>query len=220
MTERDITSRIDHLLTPDVWMANVYWNSHESDALAVTRADLVHEFEVKLTVSDFKADLSGEELSVKWARQQVLTAALKKHRIYGWSYKPPRYQATEVVAHTTQESWESTYAEYRRAYRIYAQPAPACPSYFTYIYPVHLAGQLDELVPAFAGIAHADTTRRGRFLAWVRKPPRLHADKDVGRQARQELLEKAYHRYHEERRLAIDLQRRLVDLQQRAAVAA
>ena len=76
-SEADIALAVEGVGTFQYLIPNVYGlaGGAESDVLAITRAGRVYDFEIKVTKSDFLADLNGAVLSVKWARQQVMSAA-------------------------------------------------------------------------------------------------------------------------------------------------
>ena len=108
-SEADIALAVEGVGTFQYLIPNVYGlaGGAESDVLAITRAGRVYDFEIKVTKSDFLADLNGAVLSVKWARQQVMSAARAGRQIVGWMWddKAPRRAVSDPEVITSPEEW-------------------------------------------------------------------------------------------------------------------
>lgn len=186
MTEADAITDLRNLThaTGEVAAPNVNALGHETDYLLVTRAGLVYEYEVKLTASDFKADLSGKVGSAKWARQAVMQARAEGRAIAGWSVA-----ADYTYAELDAEGLSSADQRWRRTYEgHWPVRAPTCPNRFYYAYPDELHEQLSPLAPPWAGIVLF-----GKYPKVARKAKRLHADPLP--HVRDRLLVSTNHRY-------------------------
>lgn len=128
----------------NVYFFNHYWG--ESDFLTFSKAGLVHEIEIKISLADFKADF-----------------AKPKHR----------YMATPngwviVRGHEFRPGWEDNWGAQTG---IQALPLhDVAPNRFSFAVPQSIVEKVIDRVPAYAGLyaIHTSTARQ------IRKAPILH----------------------------------------------
>lgn len=107
-------------------MENLYIFDWESDFLLKSKSGYWYEAEIKISLSDFKADFKKKE------KHQILEHGFKIRK--SWKYNPLTNEKIEF----------STEVETKR------------PNYFTYAVPWYLEEQVKPLLPKYAGLLVLD----------------------------------------------------------------
>ncbi len=71
LTERRIQVALYRQFSPDLLVPNVAVSGWEADLVRLTSSGLLHEFEIKVTRSDYRKDFAGKSVA-KWVRRRAL----------------------------------------------------------------------------------------------------------------------------------------------------
>jgi hypothetical protein len=152
MTEHDIQNSLYRYSSSKNHVSivpNTFAYSWESDMLSFTRSNFVHEYEIKISLSDFKADFRKAE------KHEVLKIGSRTPREYELSWvENPAYASKVKYNPTTKQILELR------------------PNYFWYICPCDII-PLDE-IPEYAGLMYLGL---GNYPKIIKDAPRLHSDK-------------------------------------------
>lgn len=155
-TESDIQDRLYFLLwrkSHDSIAPNVYLYEWESDMFSVTKAGYAHEYEIKISLSDFRADLD------KTARHEILTTGTSAVRLN--VYEQRCYELyKDFKPHWIHQRIEDL------------KKPQARPNYFWYVCPWEVI-PVDQ-VPPYAGLVWLHT--HGHFET-MKDAPQLHKEK-------------------------------------------
>lgn len=133
---------------PKYYMHNLYVFGWESDFLLKTRSEYWYEYEIKISVADFKKDFIKEQ-----KHYELMTGnELKTNGV------PTTFDNKNIRA----------FVNYN-----YEQPA-VIPNYFSYVIPYTLLDKIKDMVPKYAGLYYISETNR---LECYKKPPKLHSNK-------------------------------------------
>lgn len=154
---------------------NIYLFDWESDFVSVTKTGYVHEFEIKVSVADFKKD------SEKTGRHQVLATG---------SREPTRdeHHLRDRYLQPNPAPWVKTRVDAIPGL-VHGQVFAARPNYFWYVTPENLVAATD--IPQHAGLLHISVS--GNMTA-VKEAPVLHKDK-ITPQQRDKLIVSCYYRF-------------------------
>jgi hypothetical protein len=190
LTVRDIQSRLwsngrsaYNLMipnyTPDRWF--------ECDMFAITKSGYFHEFEIKLTVDDFRDD-ANKKSKDRWKSVEVCAAAaeisadvaLRKEN--KWSYSPgtilPWMQGRNKKGQFTSNVYyklERQLIPGGRKYELLEGHSPYGPARFWYVVPDELIKASD--VPHWAGLQYVCGEGLKTWLKVIRSAPQLHRRK-------------------------------------------
>lgn len=137
---------------------NIYLYDWESDVLSVTKAGFSHEFEIKTSVSDFKADFK------KNGKHQVLDSGCREPTEYEKRY----IEMAKLRKH------EGIYGHWLDVLTDDNKIKGSRPNYFWYVCP---EGMIEiENVPEYAGLLYI---MDGKYISYnkFKKAPRLHNEK-------------------------------------------
>jgi len=127
---------------------NIYLYTWESDLLAVTRSNFVHEFEIKRSTPDFNSDFN------KTLKHEVLEYGKRKSKYH------------------SEESWfQKTNPGYVCANDGFIHEQH--PNYFWYVCEQNLVNILD--VPKYAGLIYVN--KNSQYVNKIKNAPRLHNNK-------------------------------------------
>ena len=143
-------------MTPPSWF--------ENDLLAVTKAGVWNEFEIKLSKSDFLAD-NRKAMRVRY-----------EHHGPPWSGHRPRKYGGEYGNRAHYWPRRYYYSDHTK-YELLDSGFDQGPNRFWYIVPENLLTPED--IPSFAGLMYFKPQGRGRLSRWetVVEAPRLHQKK-------------------------------------------
>lgn len=73
ITAKDIQAALVRKIskTNNIWMLNVMWGGGEADFISVTAAGYCHEFEIKVSLPDWNADLKKDKWDYKEQREKI-----------------------------------------------------------------------------------------------------------------------------------------------------
>jgi len=200
MTATEISDALErHFHDHRYPIANIYVFAWESDFLTVTKDKLIIEYEIKLSLSDFRADFEKKDKhrllsSFNRGGLSVISSPPtysgsgkagyqveidRKIQMYTWDEtRSRRVQTTEIVK---REVWD-----YRSEIRIINIADPLrCPNRFFYVAPPGVIPI--ELLPPYAGLIEVDG-----LASVVRRAPLLHKTKH---NFNGEFLEKYFWKY-------------------------
>lgn len=125
-TEQSIRKRLQLQAhsNPQYYMHNLYVFGWESDFLVKTRSNYWYEYEIKISVADFKKDFIKEEKHYK-----LMTG----NKLYNISH----FKTINNVRIQT-----SSY---------YSNPA-LIPNYFSYVVPYTILDKIKDIIPTYAGL--------------------------------------------------------------------
>jgi len=150
---------------------NIYLYEWESDFLSVTRAGYMHEYEIKITKADFKADAGKTE----------------KHQIVETGYRElNRYE--QMVIEDREKHGEAI-PKYINVAENNKVPSKR-PNYFWYVCPDYVT----DVVPDYAGLIYCKP-----YLKIVKPAPLLHKAK-ITTEMEKKILSSFYYRYWKIRR--------------------
>lgn len=129
----------------------------EADLVSLTRANLSHEFEIKITKADFRADFKKEFKHITLAEKLARGVVHNK--------------APEYLVKMYQERGLNT-EELERAF---AAEIKNIPNYFWYVC-VDFDAPIEE-IPEYAGYMKAESSDEYVFLERVKAAPRIHRKK-------------------------------------------
>jgi hypothetical protein len=165
--------------TPDRWF--------ECDMFAITKSGYFHEFEIKLTVDDFRQD-SNKKRNDHWKWVEVrptaaeisADAALRKQK--SWSYSPgtilPIMQGRNKKGQFTRTVYSKLQRQLipgGRKYELLESHSPDGPARFWYVVPDDLIKASD--LPEWAGLQYVCGQRLITWLKVIRSAPQLHRRK-------------------------------------------
>ena len=133
---------------PKYYMHNLYVFGWESDFLLKTRSDYWYEYEIKISVADFKKDFIKEQ-----KHYELMTGYELKSNILTTKFDNNNIRAT---------------VNYN-----YDEPA-IIPNYFSYVIPYTLLPKIKDMIPSYAGLYYISEINR---LECYKKPPKLHNNK-------------------------------------------
>jgi len=169
MTEREIQDFLHRYYAHrKCEIPNVYLYDWESDFISVTKTGFVHEYEIKVSLADFKNDTKK-----KIAKHEILLNGARK--LKEW----------ERVCLLN----ENVYSERIRE-TLTTDNRVKCirPNYFWYICPEDLISV--KKVPEYAGLIHSSNC----YLSVIKLAPRLHTDK-ITQEMQVKLMTSFYFRY-------------------------
>jgi len=131
--------------------SNTYNYNWECDFISITRAGYVHEYEIKLSKSDFKADFRNKKL---------------KHEIIGTGSRAPSHWENEIM------NWpkQTGYSQGVKAQFVDGRKPCKRPNYFWYVCPQGLIDK--DQIPEYAGLIYIDDWQK-----IIKKAPCLHRKK-------------------------------------------
>lgn len=150
MNEYDIQDALHiHCFQQQYCIPNIYLYTWESDFISVTKAGYVHEYEIKTSRSDFKADFK-----FKTMKHEGLREGCRKPQQWEKYYldREPEDIPEFIKSKTTLDG------------NIHVRR----PNYFWYVCPKGIISD----VPAYAGLIYFDG-----YFREIKKAPLLHKDK-------------------------------------------
>ncbi len=178
MTERDIQSALYQYTLDDLKhefatqnATNILLYVGESDFISVTRSGLIHEFEIKISRSDFRADFK------KPRHNHLSGKGLTRTRTIERRFHPKTRWLINCV-----ETYQFT--------------SSSIPNYFTFVVPDGMIS-IDD-VPEYCGLIFASVVEQTEtrpaqiLLKQVKSPTRFHARKINENQIRQMLRSQSH----------------------------
>lgn len=145
----------------------------ESDFLAVTKNGMIHEVEVKISRSDFKADFKKVDRHLHLSGIGIVqldhNAPFRNYRlkypVQDESWPKSKYKVSHVM-----HSWQIICHQYKPENYV----AKCRPNFFWYAVPEGLV-RIDE-VPDYCGLIEVGMVNGFARMSIVRKAPRIHKE--------------------------------------------
>jgi hypothetical protein len=175
ISEKTILEQLWRLLLQknhSIIIPNVHLINGESDMISITRAGYVYEWEVKTSLSDFRAEFKNKDI--------------KHLGLNGQEYAVPRYPARYEKMYEKHPEWRP------RPYKI------RTPNYFSFVVSEEIFDRGE--IPDYAGILIYKPTPSGRslYLEEKRRPKIVNKEKICDEKMLVRICQKLSYRYFRE----------------------